>query len=360
MKRFRVLTVAVLLIVVVTALVGCAAPAPSAAPTTAPAATAAPAQPTAAPTVAVELPAGRPTPVAAKPAKPLRIAMIAFQNNPFWFPVRDGVKKANEVLEPMGAKVDWIVAGDSLDVPTVNAAIKAAVADGYDAIGVVPLADGACPAIKQAADAGRLVATFIAEGKCSKDNGAIFFHGQDLYGAGKQMGEILKQIQGDKAGKVGVITGAFTVEAHELRRKGFLDAIKGSNLTPVNEGVENQDQADKAASIARDFMASTPDLAAIYVTAGGPFGAAEEVAKAGKSDQVKVIGFDFTDEAVKAVREGKMYATIGQDPFGEGYETAIMLYNALVTGQKPAEYFLPVKADVMTKDNVDAILATQK
>ena len=116
----------------------------------------------------------------------LRIAMIGFQNNPFWDPVVAGAKAAGETLAAEGAEVDWIVAGAELDMPTIISAIESAVTQGYDAIGVVPLADGACPAIEQAASGGTAIATFIAEGTCSEESGSLFFHGQDGYEAGQE------------------------------------------------------------------------------------------------------------------------------------------------------------------------------
>ena len=99
--------------------------------------------------------------------------------------------------------------------------------------------------------------------------------------AGKNMVKVI----GGK-GKVAVITGFFSVEAHELRRKGFEDEVakEAPGITIVGR-VENKDKADTAYSQAQDFMTANPDLSAIYVTAGGPFGAAkavEDAARAGR------------------------------------------------------------------------------
>ncbi len=90
------------------------------------------------------------------------------------------------------------------------------------------------------------------------------------------------------AGKVGVITGFFAVEAHELRRQGFEDYLAANypDIEIVGE-VENTDQGDIAYTQAQDFMTANPDLAGIYVTAGGPFGAAAAVEDAGKTGEVE-------------------------------------------------------------------------
>jgi len=288
-----------------------------------------------------------------------KIALLSFGNNPFWEPVEAGGKAAAAALADRGATVDYIVMGATLDVPTITTAIESAVTQGYDAIGVVPLADGSCPAIKAAVDQGVAVATFIAEGTCSEDAGSLFFHGQDGFAAGEVAGTTMAE-QIKCTGTVGVITGSFGVQIHEDRRTGFEKAL--SDACPdvvILPAIENADDAGKAQSISTDFITAYPDLSGIYVTAGGPFGAAQAVDQAGKAGKVKVISFDFVPETVDLVRSGVISATIGQDPFGESYNTAIMLFNYLVDGKAPSPYFVPVSSEVLTAENADEILANQ-
>ena len=80
----------------------------------------------------------------------------------------------------------------------------------------------------------------------------------------------------------------------------------------------------------------------------------------GLADSVKVVAFDFTDENVAEVKAGNLYALIGQDPFGQSYDSIMFLYNQLVTGQPPGdEYFIPTSADVATIANIDEAVAAQ-
>ena len=108
-----------------------------------------------------------------------------------------------------------------------------------------------------------------------------------------------------------------------------------------------------AYSQAKDFMTANPDLAGIYVTAGGPFGAAKAVDEAGKTGKIKVVSFDFVDETMQYVQKGVISATIGQDPFAQGHDPAIRLYNYLVGGVNARCPKLITRSDVVTKDNID-------
>ena len=289
-------------------------------------------------------------PIATKSPKPIKIAVLGLENNPFWIPVKEGTLKAAQELAPLNCKVDWINAGAQHTTDVFSKAVEAAMAEGYDAIATVAGDSGLVPFINKAVDAGIPVATFNSE--TNTPNKRLFFVGADLYlqgqTAGKQMGKVL-----NGKGKVAVITGFFSVEAHELRRKGFEDTIAKEfpGITVVGK-VENKDKADTAYTQAQDFMTSNPDLSAIYVTAGGPFGAAKAVEDAGKGGVVKIVSYDFVDETMEFVKKGVITGTLGQDPYAQGHDPAIRLYNYLVGGVVPEAGRLLTKADFVTKENI--------
>ena len=290
-------------------------------------------------------------PVDQKPAQPMKIAVLGLENNPFWIPVKEGTLKAAEELAPYGVTVEWIVPGDQHTSEVFGQAVESAIVKKYDAIATVAGDAGMVPFINRAVDAGIPVATFNSE--TAEPNKRLFFVGADLYLQGQAACKAMGDATGGK-GKVAIITGFFAVEAHELRRQGFEDCIKQNypDIT-ILPPVENTDKADIAFSQANDFMTANPDLAGIYVTAGGPFGAAEAVEKAGQTGKVKVVSFDFVEETMQYVQKGVISATIGQDPFAQGHDPAIRLYNYLVGQVNPECTKLVTKSDVVTKDNID-------
>jgi ABC-type sugar transport system substrate-binding protein len=236
---------------------------------------------------------GAVVPVAVTPDRPLKIAVLGLENNPFWIPVKEGALQAAEELKPFNVTVDWIVPGETHTADDFSGGMEAAIAQEYDAIATIAGDAGLAPYIDRAVEAGIPVATFNSE--TAAPNGRLFFVGADLYKQGEAAGQAMADAIGG-AGKVGVITGFFAVEAHELRRKGFEDFLAANNPEiEIVAQVENSDQGDIAYTQAQDFMTANPDLAGIYVTAGGPFGAAAAVEDAGKAGTVKVISFDFVD-----------------------------------------------------------------
>ncbi len=331
-----------------------ATPAPQATTTTAPQATTP--QPTAPPAAPAfdsmgQVPdEGTVKPVDKQPSKPLRIAVLGLENNPFWIPVKEGTMKAAEELKAYNTTVEWIVPGDQHTADVFGKAVDAAIAQKYDAIATIAGDEGMVPFINKAVDAGIPVATFNSE--TAKPNKRLFFVGADLYLQGKTAGDTMCQVLNNK-GKVAIITGFFAVEAHELRRKGFEDEVKAKCPDVQIVGrVENNDKGDVAYSQAKDFMTANPDLTGIYVTAGGPFGAAKAIQEAGKAGVVHMVSFDFVDETMQYVQSGVIDATIGQDPFAQGHDPAIRLFNYIVGGVVPPYGRLITRADVVTKANI--------
>ena len=284
------------------------------------------------------------------PAEPLKIAVLGLENNPFWIPVKEGAMAAAEELAAHNVTVDWIIPGETHTADNFGPGLEAAVAQGYDAIATIAGDSGVAPFIDAAVEAGIPVATFNSE--TDTTNQRLLFVGADLYLQGQTAAHAMADAIGGE-GKVAIITGFFAVEAHELRRTGFVDYLKENHpeVEIVGE-VENTDQGDIAFTQAQDFMAANADLKGIYVTAGGPFGAAAAVADAGKTGEVQVVSFDFVDETMQYVQDGVIYATIGQNPFAQGHDPAVRLFNYLVGKDVPACARLVTEAAVVTKDNI--------
>ena len=250
------------------------------------------------PAVAADLPQGGTVAAVENGKGPLKIAFMAFQNNPFWIPVTEGAKAAATYLKDFNAQVDYVDLGDTLNAEAVISGIESAVAQKYDGIVIVPVFDGTERAINEATEAGVPVFNIIAEGSVPSER--LAFIGQDAKAAGAQLGEfIAKKLDGK--GKVGVITGYFGAAQHNDRMNGALDYLKAN--APGIEIVgpfENQDKAEVAYSLVQDMYTANPDLSLVYVTAGGPFGAAKAVKDLGRD--IRVEAYSEPDGIVEAIR----------------------------------------------------------
>jgi ribose transport system substrate-binding protein len=111
---------------------------------------------------------------------PVKIAFLSFQNNPFWTPVTEGAKAANEYLKNFDAAVDFVDLGNELSAEAVVAGIEGALAKQYDGIVVVPIFDGTARIINEATESGVPVFNIVAEGAAPVRASRLHRTGRDL------------------------------------------------------------------------------------------------------------------------------------------------------------------------------------
>jgi ribose transport system substrate-binding protein len=100
------------------------------------------------------------------------------------------------------------------------------------------------------------------------------------------------------------------------------------------------------------MLQANPDIAAVFCGNDAmAMGAIQALASAGKGDKVLVFGFDGSDEAVKAVADGKLAATVMQYPKVMA-RTAAESADKYVKGDRSLQQKIPVAVDLVKKDNV--------
>lgn len=262
--------------------------------------------------------------------KEIRIAVLTTQTNAFWVDVCKGTEDVTAFLaQPNYNCVVDMQTFDTFDGQAVSEAIDTCVTMEYDAICTVGVADSIVTSISKAVAAG--IPVYLFNSNTGIENEATAFVGQDLYGAGVKLGGILSEMVGE-GGKVGIITGLYSVNAHELRRTGAEKALTEAGVEIV-ASVENHDSSDEAYSLVKDMITANPDLKGVLVTAGGPEGAARAIEEAGLQDQISLVCFDTTAEMLPYIRTGVIKCTLGQDPYGQGSDPVILAYNEIVTGE---------------------------
>ncbi len=286
--------------------------------------------------------------------EPLRIAFLGWQSNPFFFPVRDGALAVKDYLEDYNTTVDYIVMGEALSTEAVVASIEAAISQGYDGIIVCPVFDGTAGIINEAVEAGIPVITMIAEGQTESNR--LLYVGQNNYAAGGVLGELVAERLGGE-GKLGVITGYFGAGQHEERMGGTLDYLAENHPDIEIVGpFENRDTGELAFSLTQDMLTRHPDLGAVYVVAGGPFGAAQAIQDQGLTGEIGVVGFDHTPENARYLPSGEVWGLMDQEPFRQSWDATVIMHNFLVTGENPYGEWYQIPGRLATPDNFNELI----
>ena len=173
------------------------------------------------------------------------------------------------------------------------------------------------------------VPVFTADIACLDPSVKVVTHvATDNYAGGKQAALAMVEALGEAGGKV-MILDYKDVESCLLRVKGFKEVIadhnregKGAAIQIVAELSGGGDK-EQGAKTTADAIVRFTDLAGIFaINDPSALGAHSALVRAGKADQVKIIGFDGQPEGKQAIREGKIYADPIQHPDEIGRKTA--------------------------------------
>jgi ABC-type sugar transport system substrate-binding protein len=284
---------------------------------------------------------------------------------PFWVPGRTGAMDAGEKF---GVNVEWI----GPPTPDVNALISLlenVITRKVDGIVIqAPNYESMASTIEKIQAAGIPVIAV------NNPLGPLTYVGQDHVTAGETIGkELIKALSGEgdwaeywklpkrePAGKVVFyidVPGQVTLEA---RMQGYKNATKDY---PAIQFVNVFDVTTRGSAAAKrvveDAMTGIPDLAAHASTVGmGTAMAGQVVKEKGLVPKVVVVGWDLLTQTLELIKEGAIAATIGQDPYMQGFESVRVLYEYVALG-KPLPANVDSGSEIVTIKNVDVVIARE-
>jgi len=134
----------------------------------------------------------------------------------------------------------------------------------------------------------------------------------DNIAGGKIAGNYIAKQAGDGA-KVIELQGIAGTSAARERGEGFKQAVEAHKLNVLASQPADFDRT-KGLNVMQNLLTAHPDVKAVFAQNDEmALGALRALQTAGKTD-VMVVGFDGTADGVKAVQDGKMTATVAQQP----------------------------------------------
>jgi D-allose transport system substrate-binding protein len=263
--------------------------------------------------------------------KPYRIAvLLKTLANPFWVDMQEGIL---EEAERLGVEVDIFAVAQEGDAEEQLRLFENVIAREYDGIAFAPITPvNLIPVISKANDLGIPVVNLDERVPFNtlRDRGAYVYSFVTTNNVlvGEQAAEFVIQKLGPEGGKVAVIEGMAGNVSGDDRRDGFTNRIKQeANFEVVASQPANWDRT-QALNVATNILNRHPDLKAIYACNDTmALGALRAVENLGMD--VIVVGTDGVPEAVEAVKEGRLAATIAQDPAMIGKVGLRLLVRAL-------------------------------
>jgi ribose transport system substrate-binding protein len=274
--------------------------------------------------------------VSTKPATSLTIGVsLLTRTHPFYQDLEAGLQEA---ADASGFKL--LISAGEFDVAKQKDQIQDFIVRKVNAIIVSPCDSRSIgTAIKAANDAG--IPVFTADIACLAESAKIICHvASDNIAGGRLAAQAVAQAL-NGTGKVAIIDHP-EVESVIQRVKGFEEEIAKSSGLKVVSKLSGQGKKDQAFRTAEDILQAHPDLDAFFgINDDSALGALAAIEKAGKAGRVKVIGFDAVPEAKEAIKAGKIYADVIQQPKEIGRRTIEAIKTYISGGQVPAAILIP-------------------
>jgi ribose transport system substrate-binding protein len=250
--------------------------------------------------------------------------------------------------------IDVVVADAHGDAATQVNQVEDFITKQVDAIIYIPA--GATAAGVPVNDARKAGIPIVAVDRNPPNAPADTFIASDSVAAAKTLGGfVAKQTGGN--GQVAILQGQIGTTPEIDRNKGFDEALKANpGLQVVAKQPADWDQ-DKGFDVAQNMLQAHPDISVFFGRADAmALGAAQAVRVANVKHKVTIVGFDGDFAGLRAVRDGKVDATMTQQTQRMG-RMSVTSALALMHGKKVAKQQL-LPAFLTTKANAASYLAS--
>jgi D-allose transport system substrate-binding protein len=277
-------------------------------------------------------------------------------SNPFWVKMKEGIE---EEAKSQGIKVDIYAAKSEDDLQGQLNLFEDLLNKNYKAIGIAPLSPvNVISPIVQANKKGIYVVDIdekVDLSELKKEGGSVIaFVTTDNVKVGEKAAQYIVDQLGPEGGEVAIIEGKAGNASGEARKEGAKKVFESAkNIKLVASQPADWDRA-KALDVATNIMQRYPNIKAFYCANDTmALGVVQAVENAGKTGKILVVGTDGIPEAVQAVKDGKMAATVAQDPAKIGATSLKELIKALKEKPKISPdvepTFIAVDSHLITK-----------
>ena len=259
---------------------------------------------------------------------------VSTLNNPFFVTLTEGARKA-----ATENNVELVVVDAGDDAAKQTSDIEDLVSRNVGVLIVNPVdSDAVAPAVKSAMSQGIKVIA-VDRGVNGVDVDCQI--ASDNVAGARMATEYLMELVGEGA-KVAELQGVPGASATIDRGAGF-HQVADQSLQVAASQTANFNRAE-GMTVMENILQSDGAIKGVFAHNDEmALGAVEAVAASGKD--IKIVGFDATDDAQKAVKDGKMAATVAQKPDKMG-ETAIGTAVKIMAGET-VDKSIPVEVELI-------------
>lgn len=262
-------------------------------------------------------------------------------------------EQMEDEAEKLG-NVTLVVADGQLSSPKQIADLESAIVQGVDGIIIAPAdADALAGSVQQAIDNGIPVITVDRPVNGVPD--VLANVAADNFAGAEAQGRAVVAAFPDGATIVNLqgIPGDKTANDRNGGAHKVLDAA-GDSYKFVSEQAANFSR-DLGLSVTENILTGLSETPMVIIAANDDMalGAAQAVDARGLAGKVAIYGYDGSKDALRAVRDGSLAATVDQFPGQQGRIAVRTLVENIRSGAKPASDNILIAPVAITADNLD-------
>ena len=271
-------------------------------------------------------------------AKDAIALVISTLDNPFFVTLKEGAEKQAKALD-----YDLVVLDSQNDPAKELANVEDISVRGVKVLLINPTDSDAVGNAIAVANQKKLPVITLDR---AANKGQVVSHiASDNTAGGEMAGNYIAEKLG-KGAKIIQLEGIAGTSAARERGAGFAKAAQAHDFKILASQPADFDRS-KGLNVMENLLTAQPEVQGVFAQNDEmALGALRAIQAAGKKDLV-LVGFDGTDDGVKAVKGGKMAATIAQQPEKIG-EIGVQTADKVLKGEK-VEASIPVELKIINQ-----------
>ncbi|GIO29330.1 MULTISPECIES: ribose ABC transporter substrate-binding protein RbsB [Paenibacillus] len=262
---------------------------------------------------------------------------VSTLNNPFFVSLKDGV-----VAEAKKHGMETIVVDAQNDSAKQSNDVDDLMQKGVNVLLINPTDSAAISTVVQSAN--NLGIPVITLDRSSDKGDVKALVASDNVKGGRMAAEFIEKVVG-KGAKVIELEGVAGASATRERGKGFHE-VADKDLNVIAKQTADFDRT-KGLNVMENLLQAHPEVQAVFAHNDEmALGAIEAIQSSGKN--IPVVGFDGNEDALKSIKDGKLTATVAQQPELIGQMAVQAAFDVL--HGKTVEKSIPAPLKLVTKE----------
>lgn len=271
--------------------------------------------------------------------------------NVFYVDVIHGLQEYAARLAEMGIKV-FFRHINGYDPKQEIHEIDSLLEDGINGLIIMPFSDDAVNnKLEEVTGLGIPIVTIISD--CEMGD-KLCYVGSDFNKCGRIAAGLMgKFLKGE--GSILVIIGSHKMLSHKQRLQSFSETIKKDYPSvKILDVVENYEDDFKSYSLIKEYFQKYDDIDAVYIIAGGSFGACKAIKELALERKPFVVCYEDMSEVREMLLEGIVDCAICQCRRQIGISALEIMRSYLVNRVKPHSKYNIIDVEIKIRESLDA------